>query len=216
MLSPRLVSMTGLIAAALTMPAQAFAQPLVEAAGTIDAAGNYYEGPASGSPASPGPQGMIDPRPEWPGDAPQPQRQSPAPVLAQGAPGAAQTGFDRAAFERAKADWLQQCNRNLNGGKLVGGAPLGSLGAHGARTASTGTPDPRAWSEYCSAYLNYHIAQQGQAYEVNGMQVMLVPLVSLPVIALAQGGVGAAGCTETSEIEESDETAPADKRIRIR
>lgn len=104
-----------------------------------------------------------DPRPEWPG----------APNVSAPHP-----GYDRAAFEQARADWLAECRANRGNGKTVGGAVLGGLvgGVIGNRVAGRGNrtvgtvvgaaagaaaggaigsaADRRDGRDYCEAYLD--------------------------------------------------------------
>lgn len=119
------------------------------------------------------PAASHDPRPEWPG-----------------APGAnaPQPGYDRAAYEQARADWLAECRANrASSGKTVGGVVLGGLvgGVIGNRVAGRGnrtvgtvvgaaagaaaggaigsSADRRAARDYCEAYLDRYTSHQGYA-----------------------------------------------------
>jgi hypothetical protein len=79
--------------------------------------------------AHPDQAAMPDQRPEWPGE----QAAAPHP------------GYDRAAYEQARADWLAECRANRSSsGKTVGGVVLGGLvgGVIGNRVAGRGTTPP--------------------------------------------------------------------------
>ena len=113
--------------------------------------------------AHPDQAAMPDPRPEWPGE----QAAAPHP------------GYDRAAYEQARAEWLAECRANRSSdGKTVGGVVLGGLvgGVIGNRVAGRGNrtvgtvvgaaagaaaggaigsaADRRATRDYCEAYLD--------------------------------------------------------------
>jgi len=131
--------------------------------------------------AHPDDAAMPDNRPEWPGG---PAAMPPQP------------GYDRAAFEQARADWLAECraNRSSNG-KTVGGAVLGGLvgGVVGNRVAGRGNRtvgtvigaaagaavggaigsgvDRRETRDYCAAYLDRYTNYGPQGYYGQGQQV---------------------------------------------
>ncbi|MBX9645413.1 MAG: glycine zipper 2TM domain-containing protein [Novosphingobium sp.] len=123
---------------------------------------------------------MPDPRPEWPG------AQAPAP----------HPGYDRAAYEQSRADWLAECRANRSSsGKTVGGVVLGGLvgGVIGNRVAGRGNrtvgtvvgaaagaaaggaignaADRRETRDYCEAYLDRYTSHAPQGYYGHGQQV---------------------------------------------
>jgi Glycine zipper 2TM domain len=170
--------------------------------GTVDANGNVY--------------GAADQRPEWrggPAAVPQPQ-----------------AGYDAAAYDRARADWLAQCRRNHAGnGKTVGGAVLGGLvgGVVGNRVAgkgnrTTGTvvgaavgavaggaigsaADRNDARDYCERYLDHYMSQQQAGYGYGqpvayGYAPMMV-MVPVAMVPVATQQQNR-DCTETVVTEE--------------
>ena len=187
--------------------------------GAVDAAGNVYG----------------DTRPEW--------RGGPAAVP--------QPGYDAPGYEQARADWLNECRRHHGNGKTVGGVIVGGLvgGVIGNRFAgpgnrTTGTvvgavagaavggaigsaADNRDARDYCEAYLDQHMGQQGRGGYVYGYQPMMMVPVMMVTVA---GPVQQQGeCKETIVTEEwvvqSDRSSRRyivrqprprhDKRVRI-
>lgn len=147
--------------------------------------------------AAPPPSGTVDPRPEWPG------AQTSAP----------QPGYDRAAFERARADWLAECRANhSSSGKTVGGAVLGGLvgGVVGNRVAGRGNrtvgtvvgaaagaaaggaignaADRRATRDYCEAYLDRYTSYGPQGYYGQGQAMTwgYAPVTMMVPVAMVQ------------------------------
>ena len=170
--------------------------------GAVDAAGNVYG----------------DTRPEWrggPSSVPQP-------------------GYDAAAYEQARADWLTECRRRQGHGKTVGGLVLGGLvgGVIGNRVAgpgnrTTGTvvgaaagaavggaigsaADNREARDYCEAYLDQYMSQQGRGGYVYGYQpVMMVPVMMVSVAGPVQQQ---RECKETIVTEEWVTTSGSSRR----
>ena len=191
---------TGAMLLALASPAllsPAAAQPVPPPAdAVVDAEGRVFG------------NAPYDPRPEWKGPAmpamPQamPQAIPPMPARVQvpaqmpGAPYAGQPagydrpGYDDAAWQQARADWLAECRRNHRGrdGKTLGAVLGGVLGGvvgnrvagRGNRTVGTvagaavgavaggaigNGSDNRRARDYCETYLDRYTSQpQGYGY----------------------------------------------------
>lgn len=124
-MKPRTLGHSLMMALAFGLAAPALAQqgppppPGMPPMGAVDANGNYYG---------------ADPRPEWHGD----QQRIPAPQAA---------GYDRAAFEQARADWLAVCRRNHGNGDMVG------RGRHHSGADAYG-------HDWCEAYLDRYTTWQ--------------------------------------------------------
>lgn len=168
-----------------------------------------------------------DPRPEWPG--------------AHGA--APHHGYDRVAYERARADWLAECRANRSSsGKTVGGVVLGGLvgGVIGNRVAGRGNrtvgtvvgaaagaaaggaignaADRRETRDYCEAYLDRYTSHAPQGYYGHGQQVSwgYAPVTMMMPVAMVQvaAPVQPQGeCKETIVTEEWV-TVPGKPHIR--
>lgn len=174
--------------------------------------------PALAHPVSPPPPpaGAVDAAGNVYGDTRPDWRGGPAAVP--------QPGYDAAAYEQARVDWLGECRRRQGHGKTVGGVVLGGLvgGVVGNRVAgagnrTTGTvvgaaagaavggaigsaADRREARDYCEAYLDQYMGQQGRGGYAYGYQaVMMVPVA---VVSVA-GPVQQQGeCKETIVTEE--------------
>lgn len=135
---------------------------------------------ACAAPALAQPAGapVPDTRPEWPGG-----------------PAATPPGYDQAAYEQARADWLTECRANRGNGKTVGGAVLGGLvgGVIGNQVAGRGNravgtvvggvagavaggaigsaADRRDARDYCEAYLDRYTSHPGYAMPGYGQPV---------------------------------------------
>lgn len=233
-----------LLAASLAVAAPALAQTAVDAEGRVF--GNT----------------VTDPLPDW-RRAPT-GSQTRLPPMPAG-PGADDDGYgsgERAGWEAAKADWLSECRRRYGGrggvtggviGGLVGGVAGSAIAGRGNRTvggivggvagAAAGaaigsSADRRRASDYCSDYLDRHLAsyapgaayapafasvQPGYAYAMQPVMVM-VPVSMVPA---APAYAGRQPCTQTEIIEEwvpatraarryvPRRTLP-DKRVRLR
>ncbi len=201
----------GALSLAFAGPALAHEPP--PAQGTVDAAGNVY-----------GHSGH-DPRPEWP------EARTAAP----------QPGYDRGAYEQARADWLADCRANRSSsGKTVGGAVLGGLvgGVIGNRVAGRGNrtvgtvigatagavaggaigsaADRRASRDYCEAYLDRYTSHQGQGSFGYGQPVTwgYAPMmVMMPVAMVPVATHQQRECKETIVTEEWV-TVPGKPHIR--
>jgi len=174
--------------------------------GAVDGAGHVY-GDTS-----------HDARPEW--------RGGPASVP--------QPGYDAAAYEQARADWLTECRRRQGHGKTVGGVVLGGLvgGVVGNRVAGSGNrttgtvvgaaagaavggaigsaADNREARDYCEAYLDQYMSQQGRGGYVYGYQPMMMVPVMMVTVA---GPVQQQGeCKETIVTEEWVTTSGSSRR----
>lgn len=190
-------------ALALAAPAMAQSSPMPPPPpGSVDAAGNVYG----------------DARPEWrggPAAVPQPY----------GAP-----GYDAAAYDRARADWLSECRRRQGHGKTVGGAVLGGLvgGVVGNRVAGRGNrtegtvvgaavgavaggaigaaADRREARDYCEAYLDQYMSQQqvgyGYAQPVAYGYAPMTVMVPVAMVPVAMTAQQQRECKETIVTEE--------------
>lgn len=122
--------------------------------------------------------GRDDPRPEWRGGAALPGQYG-------------QPGYDQAAFERARADWLAECRSRHGNGNKVGGAILGGVlgGVIGHEIAGGGDKtlgtvagaavgavaggaigsgaDKRSRMDWCESYLESHM-NRGPAWGYGG------------------------------------------------
>lgn len=123
----------------------------------------------------------VDPRPVWK------PAQGPAlpPMPAPGAAPMAHPGYDGAAFEQAKLDWLAECRRRYGGNKgrtagtviggLVGGVAGSAIAGRGDRvvgaiaggtlgavagSAIGSASDKRRARDYCESYLEDYLARQ--------------------------------------------------------
>ena len=149
------------------------AAPAFAADPVTDAAGRVYNVPP------------VDTRPVWkPAQAPS-LPQMPAP----GAASMAQPGYDQAAFEQAKLDWLTECRRRYGGNKgrttgtiiggLVGGVAGSAIAGRGDRvvgaiaggtlgavagSAIGSASDKRRARDYCESYLEDYLARQQTGY----------------------------------------------------
>lgn len=159
----------------------------------------------------------ADPRPEWhggPAAVPQPQFGP---------------GYDAAAYERARSDWLAECRRRQGNGKTVGGAVLGGLvgGVIGNRVAGEGNrtegtvigaavgavaggvigsaADGREARDYCEAYLDQYMSQQhvsyGYAQPVTYGYAPMMVMVPMAMVPVAVQGQQK-DCKETIVTEE--------------
>lgn len=166
--------------AALVAGAPAMAQQLPPLNGSVDAEGRVY-GNAMPDPRpqwTGGPVAMPSPVPPPPPGMAMPQGMPVAPVMA--AP-MAQPGYDQAAFENARQDWLAECRHNHGHGNTVGGGFLGGIlggiighevAGHGDKTLGTVAGaavgavaggaighgvDKRGRRDWCEAYLDSHM-----------------------------------------------------------
>ena len=174
-----------------------------------------FAGPALAHPDQ-GPPPAVDSRPEWTGEQP------PAP----------QPGYDRAAFEQARADWLAECRANRSdSGKTVGGVVLGGLvgGVIGNRVAGRGNrtvgtvvgaaagaaaggaignaADHRAARDYCEAYLDRYTSygpQGGFSYgpQANWGYAPMMVMVPVAMVPMAAPQQPPRECKETVVTEE--------------
>lgn len=197
---------TGAMLLALASPALAQPVPL-PADAVVDAEGRVFGNAA------------YDPRPEWRGAVPG------APYAAQPA-GYDRPGYDTAAWQQARADWLAECRRNHRGrnGKAVGAVLGGVVGAvagnriagHGDRTLGTiagaavgamaggaigNGSDNRRARDYCEAYLDRYTSQppsrpQGYGYAYQPVMVMM------PVMLATRPSAPPRECVETVVTEE--------------
>jgi hypothetical protein len=105
----------------------------------------------------------------------------------------AHPGFDHAAFEQARLDWLAECRNRYRshrgrttgavvgalvggvagsaiagkGDRVVGAIAGGTLGAVAGSAIGSGS-DPRRTGDYCESYLDYHLARQQHGFDPAG------------------------------------------------
>ncbi len=162
-------------------------------------------------------------------------------ATAPAAPHHSQPGYDTAAYDRARADWLSECRRRHGSGKTVGGAVAGGLvgGLLGNRVAGRGNrtegtiigaavgaaaggaigsaADRREARDYCESYLDQY-AGYNQGYGAHGYAYAMQPMMVMVPVAMVQTSAPAApqDCVETVVTEEWDEVQPAPKARAIR
>lgn len=201
----------GLAAPAVAQQAPPPPPPGMPPMGAVDAGGNYY-GDAQAAP-------MPDPRPEWHGD----HARMAAPQMG---------GYDPAAYEQARADWLSECRRNHGNGNMVGGAVVGGLagGIIGNRVAGRGNrvvgtvvggtlgaaaggaignaADRRSARDYCEAYLDrYTTWQTVPGGGTGAVTYGYAPMTVMVPVAYVQTQ-GKRECTTTVTTEEYVTEAP--------
>lgn len=150
----------------------------------------------------------------------------------------AHPGFDHAAFEQAKLDWLAECRNRYTsnrgrttgavvgalvggvagsaiagrGDRVVGAIAGGTLGAVAGSAIGSGS-DQRRTGDYCESYLNYYLAGQQHGF---GHGYMLQPMMVMMPMAVMQTAAPAAPqreCEETTVIEEWVPVTPPKRRI---
>lgn len=197
---------------AVAVPALAQPSPLPPPPGTVDAARRVY------------------------GDAAPVMIPAPPPPMAAGyaQPGYAQLqGYDRAAWERARSDWLDECRANHRsrghgntiGGAVVGGLVGGILGnavagrgdktlgtvagaavgavAGGAVGRSADRRHTARAMDYCETYLERHMGQ-GNGYAQPGYAYAYQPMtVMIPVAMTAMQPVAQPAPAEPRECKET-------------
>ncbi|MEY4952516.1 MAG: hypothetical protein RL299_940 [Pseudomonadota bacterium] len=173
---------------------------------------------------------MPDPRPEWPG-------------AQTAAPNHGNPGYDRAAYEQARADWLAECRANRSSsGKTVGGVVLGGLvgGVIGNRVAgrdnrTVGTvvgaaagaaaggaignaADRRATRDYCEAYLDRYTSHSPQGYYGHGQQVTwgYAPVTMMMPVAMVPVAAPVQQQGECKETIVTEEWVTVPGRTRVR
>lgn len=152
----------------------------------------------------------------------------PAPAAAM----PAHPGYDTAAYDRARADWLDECRRRHGSGNTVGGAVVGGLvggvignrvAGHGNRTVGTvvgaaagaaaggaigAKTDRDNARDYCAAYLDrytgYGHGQYGYPGQVQGYAWQPMTVMVPVAMVPVQTHVSAApqDCEETVVTEE--------------
>lgn len=188
----------GLAAPAMAQPGPP-PPPGMPPMGTVDAGGGSFG------------HAVPDPRPEWHGDH-----------------AAMRGGYDEAAYQQARADWLGECRRNHGNGNMVGGAVIGGVvgGVIGNRVAGRGnrvigtvagatigavaggaigsTADNRSARDYCESYLErYTTWQGGQGYPLGGASYGYVPMTMMvPAMMVPAPASGQRECTTTVVTEE--------------
>jgi Glycine zipper 2TM domain len=156
-------------------------------------------------------------------NAPPPSPPPPPVIDAEGrvyeatmpAPGAApqsHPGYDIAAYERARADWLSECRRRHGSGNTVGGTVAGGLvgglignRVAGRRNRTVGTvigavagaaaggavgeaADRREARDYCQSYLDRYASYNhgAQGYPAQGYTHVWVPMMVAVPVTLVQ------------------------------
>ncbi|MFM5916417.1 MAG: glycine zipper 2TM domain-containing protein [Novosphingobium sp.] len=208
----------GFAAPALAQPGPPPPPPGMPPLGAVDAGGNYYGDPR-GAP-------LPDPRPEWHGDQP-------------GMPGPQAGGYDHAAYEQSRADWLSECRRNHGNGNMVGGAVVGGVvgGVLGNRIAGRGNrvvgtvvggtlgavaggaignaADRRSARDYCEAYLDrYTTWQAAPGYGQGQVTYGYAPMTVMVPVAYVQTQQGQRECTTTVTTEEFVTEVPQRPKVR--
>jgi uncharacterized protein YcfJ len=167
---------------------------------------------------------------------------SPPPPVSDAAPAPAgvhpgHPGYDTAAYERARADWLSECRRRHGSGKTVGGAVAGGLvgGLLGNRAAGRGnrtegtvigavvgaaaggaignaadSREARERADYCQSYLDQY-ASYGHGYPGHGYAYALQPMMVMVPVAMMPVAAPAKPreCVEETVTEEYDEVPAA-------
>lgn len=187
--------------------------------------------PAPASDAATGVYGdaVVDQRPEW-----RPEWRDETGVIAAAPPPIAapmanaanvpayntavaqsdygQSGYDRAAWENARSDWLVECRRRQGHRKAIGGAvvggvlggvlgnviarrgdkTLGAVAGAAAGAAAGGVigrgADRRASRDYCEDYLDRYMASAQQSYDqqrygAHGVRITYQPMmVMVPML----------------------------------
>lgn len=159
-----------------------------------------------------------------------------APALAHGAQDhapmrapAAHQGYDAAAYEQDRADWLAECRRNRGSGNTVGGAVVGAVAGGLLGSAVAGrdsrtegavigavagaaaggalgsSADKRAARDYCESYLDRQTAGYGQAHGGYGYGYGYQPMMVMVPVMMAHAAPVASkprDCEETVVTEE--------------
>ncbi len=182
-------------------------------------------GASTPPPMAHGSHAVPDMRPEWRG--PQPNSQ-PYHAMQTNGP-----GFDQAAYERAREDWLAVCRHDQRRGQGLGGGLIGGLlgglagnriagrndrflgtvigGVAGAAAGATieKSANRGRSQDYCEAYLN---AYSQPSY---GHAAYAQPMMMVPMMAVQSQQAHQEPCTETSVTEEWV-TVPGRSRTIIR
>jgi hypothetical protein len=178
--------------------------------GVVDASGKVYDGP------------MPDNRPQWRG-APPPMAQHMGQPMSHPGP-----GYDEAAWQQARADWLAECRSRHGNGNKVGGAVVGAVvgGVVGNRVAGRGnrtvgtvagatvgavaggaigsSADKRAARDYCEAYLERNTSWgygHGQAHGQGVVGYGYAPMTVMVPVAYVQ--VATAAPAQQRECKET-------------
>lgn len=144
------------------------------------------------------------------------------------------SGYDTAAYERDRADWLSECRRRHGSGRTVGGAVAGGLvgGLIGNRVAGRGdrtegtvigaavgavaggaignaadNREARERADYCESYLDQHASYNrgGHGYPGHGYGYAMQPMmVMVPVMMHAAAPAKPRECVEEVVTEEYD------------
>jgi uncharacterized protein YcfJ len=162
----------------------------------------------------------------------------PAPAAApQGQP-----GYDTAAYERARADWLGECRRRHGSGKTVGGAVAGGLvggllgnrvAGHGNRTEGTiigaavgaaaggaignaaDNRESRERADYCKSYLDHYASYNrgGYGYPGQGYGFAMQPMMVMVPVAMMPQAAPAKPRECVEEIVTEEYDAPPARRV---
>lgn len=166
----------------------------------------------------------------------------PAVPVAQAAPVAA-PGWDNSAWERARADWLDQCRRRYPAGKhgtavgavlggVVGGVVGNQVAGRGDRTVGTiagavlggvaggaigDAADRSRARDYCESYLEDYLARQPYGYGQPGgtYGYALQPVMMMVPVMAVQQPARAPAAHQCQETTVTEELVPVMARRRI-
>ncbi len=152
-------------------------------------------------------------------------------------------GYDTAAYERDRADWLNECRRRHGSGRTVGGAVAGGLvgGLIGNRVAGRGdrtegtiigaavgaaaggaignaadNREARERADYCESYLDQYASynRSGYGYPGQGYGYAMQPMMVMVPVAIAHTAAPAKPRVCVEEVvTEEYEDIPPARRV---